>query len=95
MVKTCEELKTEIENGALLIDVRTPMEFNQVHLPGARLIPMDQIPHKLNDLDTETKLLLYCRTGARSGTVANYLTQLGYKAENVGGVMHYPGCVQH
>lgn len=61
----------------LILDVREPWEFDTCHIPGARLIPMQQIPARLHELPQETDVVVVCHHGARSMQVANYLAQAG------------------
>lgn len=67
--------------GAVVIDVRTPAEYQAGHIPGARLIPFDQIAARAAELPPRDRpVLLYCRTGRRTGLAAAALAQLGYTA---------------
>lgn len=76
------------ETGALILDVREPFEWEQGTLPGATLIPMNEIPARLGELDVEQTLLVVCRSGGRSHQVAMYLAANGYaKAANMAGGM--------
>lgn len=77
----------KIEDGAVLIDVRTDSEFNAGHLSGALHIPYDQIANRVAELEEskEKELLLYCRSGHRSGVGVEILTNLGFvKVFNAG-----------
>lgn len=65
--------------GAQLIDVRTPEEFAEGHLPGAKLIPVQVIQGRLSEIDPGKPVLLYCRSGNRSGTALSLLKGAGYK----------------
>lgn len=72
-----KEAKDLIEKGAILIDVRTELEYDQGHIEGAVLIPsveIDQIKY-----DKNKKIILYCRSGSRSKTASDILDKLGYK----------------
>lgn len=66
-------------NQALLIDVRTPAEYYQGYIPGANLIPLNQLPYVVNQLPRDKTLLLYCRSGHRSGNACEYLSRLGFR----------------
>lgn len=79
--------------GGQLIDVRTPVEFNQGSLDGAINMPVDSFLSLKDGIDSSKPVLLYCRTGARSGMVKNYLDQLGYdEVHNIGGIQQFAGC---
>ncbi len=67
--------------GAVILDVRTPAEFEAGHIPGARLIPFDQIAARAAELPPKARpVLLYCRTGRRTALAAATLAQLGHTA---------------
>ncbi len=72
-----------------LIDVRTPGEFAQEHMPGARNIPLDTLPQALDELRSmQAEIYLACRSGNRSGTAADLLVRNGISATNVRGGMN-------
>jgi rhodanese-related sulfurtransferase len=61
-----------------LLDVRTPAEYRQARLEGARLIPIDQLANRINELPSNRPILVYCAVGSRSAQVVNYLARRGY-----------------
>ncbi|MCX5730476.1 MAG: rhodanese-like domain-containing protein [Deltaproteobacteria bacterium] len=66
--------------GAKVVDVRTPEEFASGHVPGAINIPYDEIGKRASEIGPpSTQVLLYCRTGRRSGIAADALDRAGYK----------------
>lgn len=73
----------------LVVDVRTPGEFEAGAYPGAVNIPLDELPDRISELGARDRgITLYCASGARSGYAAQYLAQLGFTAvENGGGLM--------
>ncbi|EAQ98102.2 rhodanese-like domain-containing protein [Congregibacter litoralis] len=76
-----------VEQGALLVDVRTAEEFASGHLPGAINIPHGEIVEGLAALQTpkSARVVLYCRSGNRSGIATKSLTEAGFsKAMNAG-----------
>ena len=76
-----------LRNGALVIDVRTPGEFNSGHLPGAINLPLDEIESSLprRVKDKNQVLLLHCQSGMRSGVARKKLKAMGYaNAFNLG-----------
>ncbi len=83
-------------SGAVVIDVRTPHEYEAGHIPGARLIPFDQIESRAAELPAKDKpVLLYCRTGRRTALAAAALRQLGYTAVyDLQGLVNWPGPVE-
>jgi len=77
----------KLKNGALVIDVRGPGEFNSGHLPVAVNIPLDEIETELPRLvkDKDQVLLLHCQSGMRSGMAKSKLIGMGYtNAFNLG-----------
>jgi len=66
----------------LLLDCREPLEFELAHIPGARLMPMGEVPGRLQELEpfrNET-LIVVCHHGLRSRQVAAWLRQQGFAA---------------
>jgi phage shock protein E len=80
------EARALVANGGALLDVRTPGEFAAGHLEGARNIPVDQLPARLGEVGPkETPVVVYCRSGARSGRAASLLRSAGFaRVEDVG-----------
>lgn len=68
-----------------LIDVRETDEFDDKHVPGARLIPLMTLPETLEDLDSGRPLYLICASGGRSFNAATFLIANGFEAVNVTG----------
>lgn len=83
-----QEAWKRINAGALLIDVRSNEEYESGHLPGAINIPHTEISSHLSLIgdNKNREIVLYCRSGRRSGLALEELTKLGYKnAFNAGG----------
>lgn len=79
--------------GVTVVDVRTPEEYRQAHIPGAVLVPVDSITGEAPGALPEKNavLLVYCRTGVRSANAAKRLTALGYtKVYDFGGIVDWP-----
>lgn len=81
------------EGGVVLVDVRTPSEYAEAHIPGAINIPNESIssqqPAGLDDL--EETLIVYCRSGVRSKEAADKLLSIGYQnVYDMGGVIDWP-----
>ncbi len=75
-----EELKTLVDKGAVLIDVRSPQEYNEGHLLGAICIPEYEIAnrYKIELKNKDENIVLYCSSGWRSKKAQNRLKKLGY-----------------
>jgi len=90
---TCTFVQEILDKGGQLIDVRSPMEFSQGSLDGAVNMPIESFQYLKDSIDSSKPVLLYCRTGARSGMVKNYLDQLGFdQVHNIGGIRQFAGC---
>ena len=61
-----------------LIDVRTAAEYAGGHLAGAKLIPVQELADRLAEIDKRKPVLLYCRSGHRSGTALKMLEEHGF-----------------
>ncbi len=71
--------------GAIIVDVRTPQEFRNGHLQGAVNIPLDRIRNEVAALKKKQKpVILYCRSGNRSGMAKSILRAAGLEAYNAG-----------
>ncbi|MEQ1756086.1 MAG: rhodanese-like domain-containing protein [Micropepsaceae bacterium] len=73
-----------------LLDVREPQEFNDAlgHAPGAFLIPLGELPHRLNEIGKDKPVAIICRSGARSARATLFLKQNGFeRVANVSGGM--------
>ena len=67
-----------------LIDVREPDEYESGHVPGAKLIPLGEVPDRLDEIPAEPVYVI-CAVGARSARAAEYLIAQGRQATNVAG----------
>lgn len=77
---TVQELKQMMDNKESfhLIDVREQHEFDLVNIQG-ELIPMSIVPANIDKFDREGKVIVHCRSGARSGNIISQLQQIkGY-----------------
>ena len=70
--------KLQRGDGLVLVDVREPHELEISHLPDARLIPLGELPTRMAELDTSAQIVLFCRTGSRSGRALEMLRAAGY-----------------
>ncbi len=78
---TPRELKGRIDAGKppVLLDVREPRETRIFALPGAVEIPLGALPSEAGRLDPESEIVVYCKTGARSGRAADFLLESGFR----------------
>lgn len=77
-----------VSRGALLVDVRTPGEYNAGHIDGALNIPLQELGRRVGELgDSGRDIVLYCRSGNRSGQARKMLLGAGYSAvHDLGGI---------
>lgn len=73
-----------VRDGATLIDVRTPEEFQAGHVAGARNIPVQVLEARVAEIPKERLVVLYCRSGARSANAAQMLSRRGYEVVDIG-----------
>ena len=82
--------------GAILLDVRTPQEYGEGHIPGSRNIPLqglDSVEAMIGE--KETPLFVYCYSGARSRQAVGILKSMGYtRVTNIGGIAAWSGEVE-
>ncbi len=98
MMNSPQDLPFEIEAPAvselrqqedfLFLDCREPDEFALTHIEGARLLPMQETPHKLEELESfrDQRIVVFCHHGMRSQQVAMFLRNKGFpKAQSMSG----------
>lgn len=66
-----------IEKGAFLVDVRTPEEFAMGSVPGSVNIPLDEVPTRVKEFKGKGEIVVFCRTGNRSGQAKRFLEAQG------------------
>lgn len=73
-----DEAHAAMQSGAaILIDVREPWEYEEQHIPGARLIPLGELPERIAEVPTDSEVYVHCRTGGRSSRAVSYLRSQG------------------
>lgn len=82
-------------DSALLLDVRTELEFNNGHVPGALNIPVDSLRARLAELPRDRPIVAYCQVGQRGYLATRILMQSGFNVSNLGGgyktyLLHHP-----
>ncbi len=85
---TPKQLKNWMDQkkDVVIVDVREPWENQINHIEGSRLIPLNQLPERVNELSTADQIVVHCHTGARSANAVKFLTTLGFKkAKNLKG----------
>ncbi len=81
------------EGDYLILDVRQPGEYQEAHLPGARLLPLPELPGAYQTLDPDKPTIVHCAIGGRSRVAAQLLSGLGFKEvyNLAGGIEAYRG----
>ena len=83
----------DTQPGYIILDVRTAEEYAEGHIPGAILLPYDEINQKAAGVLTDRNqlILVYCRSGRRSKIAAEALVTLGYtNIREFGGIIDWP-----
>ncbi|PRP91616.1 Thiosulfate sulfurtransferase PspE precursor [Enhygromyxa salina] len=82
-----------VDEGALLLDVRTPAEYQERHLDGSILIPHTELAQRIDEVlsaqggDKTKPIVVFCRRGARAGVAKSVLLQGGFtEVSNLGGI---------
>jgi rhodanese-related sulfurtransferase len=79
-----------IESGGQLVDVRTDDEYAAGHIPGALHVPLADVRSEAAGLDREKPLVVYCRSGERSGMAADAFAASGWDAHSIeGGLLQW------
>ncbi|MBE6935653.1 MAG: rhodanese-like domain-containing protein [Ruminococcaceae bacterium] len=83
-------------NGATLLDVRTPQEYREGHIPGSKNVPLQQLDKISSIADNQNiPLFVYCYSGGRSRQATAMLQRMGYtNVQNIGGIAAYSGKVE-
>ena len=88
-----EAYEMMVSQEVVIVDVRTPEEYDGGHIPNAILVPNESIGDDMPEAlpDKEATLLIYCRSGRRSKEASEKLLKLGYKSiYEFGGVIDWP-----
>lgn len=92
---SAEEARQQMDelSAYILVDVRTEAEYNESHIEGALLIPVDELEERAETElpDTDAEIFVYCQSGRRSAKAAQTLAGLGYTHINdMGGITAWP-----
>ena len=80
-----DELEEQLTEGARLVDVRQPYEFDEMRVSGAVLVPLATVPDNVDAFRSEGPVYVICKTGARSARACEFLAAQGVEAVNVAG----------
>ena len=73
-----EEAVTLRDDGAFILDVRQPEEWDDFHIPGSTLIPLGELPSRLSEVPEDQEIVVVCRSGNRSQSGRDILTDAGF-----------------
>ena len=73
------------DQGAWVLDVRQPGEYQSGHVPGAHLIPLGELGERHTEVPTDREVYVVCGSGGRSAAATEALNGAGYRAVNVAG----------
>jgi adenylyltransferase/sulfurtransferase len=81
----------ESNENLILLDVREPVEWSRMRIDGATLIPLRELPRRLDDVSSEAHIVCYCATGIRSAHAAKILRDAGFSnvSNLVGGIRRW------
>ncbi len=78
------------DQDILLLDVREESEFRKNHIGGAKLLPVGELEHRMDELPIEKTIILYCRSGTRSRNAAVFLVENGFgTVYDMGGIISW------
>ncbi|MGB1287746.1 MAG: rhodanese-like domain-containing protein, partial [Aggregatilineales bacterium] len=78
------------ETGHILLDVRTPAEFEDGYIDGAMNINVETLADRLSEIPQDTPIVVYCRSGNRSARAATILNEAGYTpVYDLGGIQDW------
>ncbi|MDP9071082.1 MAG: rhodanese-like domain-containing protein [Actinomycetota bacterium] len=80
-----DELARALDTGGHLVDVRLPEEYEEMHVPGAVLIPLPELAHRAGEVPKGERVYVICASGGRSLAAAEALNNAGWNTVSVAG----------
>jgi len=80
-----DEAHQMYQDGTFVLDVRTPEEWNEFHVPNTTLIPLDELASRVNELPKDQPIVVVCRSGNRSQAGRDILLQAGFNVTSMNG----------
>ena len=71
--------KMDAHEPFVLIDVREPSEYQICRIPGSKLIPLGEVPQRMNELNSEDDIVVHCKAGVRSAKAVDFLMKSGFR----------------
>ncbi|MGE5518793.1 MAG: rhodanese-like domain-containing protein [Candidatus Dadabacteria bacterium] len=83
--KSSDQLRVFLNEGAVIIDVRSPQEYNSGHIKGSKNIPLNTLAARVDEIKSLNKpVITVCHSGMRSGSAKSFLEEKGLKVVNGG-----------
>jgi phage shock protein E len=79
------EAQAKVKQGAIILDVRSPLERQALSIPGSKTIPLDELATKLETLPKGKEIICQCASGMRSARAARFLAAQGFAVHNLSG----------
>ena len=90
---TVEQLKAQLDqrDEPFILDVREPQEYQICNIPGSKLIPLGELPSRLQELEGRGEMIVHCKSGVRSAKAVKLLREAGFaRARNLrGGILRW------
>lgn len=80
-----QEAQSRSKAGALIVDVRSPLERKALQIPGSRAFPLENLAQNWSNLPQDREIICQCASGIRSAQATRFLVQKGLKASNLSG----------
>ena len=80
-----EDITEKLKEGAFLVDVRSPQEFDGGHVKGSINIPLDRVANSLEKFKNKKNIIVFCRSGNRSSQAKSILEKNGFTNVTNGG----------
>lgn len=80
-----DELEPAVRSRGAIVDVRMPDEYAEAHVAGALLIPLPELPERLDEIPAGDPVYVICRSGARSQKACELMASRGMRVANVAG----------
>ena len=87
--ETVSQAQTWVQEGAVLLDVRTPSEYSDGHITGSVNIPVGELSRRVDEVSGD-RVVVYCKSGGRSAAAAQLLTQRGKQVVDLGAMTSWP-----
>ena len=85
LFKMPNSVRQLLNEGAVIVDVRTPQEYNAGHIKGSKNIPLDSLKNRWSEVEKMKKpVITVCQSGMRSGTAKSFLESKGLRVANGG-----------